>query len=113
MTDKTISLSFEEFKKQGEALYGKDIKDWKYKCVKCGHIQSFNSIKQNWEKQNNTTAKEKILEKIGDMVHFSCEGRINNNIGCDWSLGGFLQIHKKTVINGDEKHRVFMFANEV
>ena len=53
-----------------------------YRCVKCGHIQSAASL-----------VRHVGPERAGNLAYYSCEGRFNREIGCDWTLGGLFRIH--------------------
>ncbi len=91
-------LTFEQWEKKGEKLFGKDKKLWKFKCVKCGHVQTWQDF---------------IDHKIDEpetKFFFSCLGRWVDKIGCDWTLGGLFTIHKIEVLRNGEKHPVFEFA---
>jgi len=98
MEHKTIEL--EEWLKKGESLFGPNKKQWKFKCVMCGEIQ---------------TAQDFIDHGIKDpemKVHFSCIGRWVEGRGCDWTLGGLFTLHTTTVVNSEGiKVPVFEFAD--
>ncbi len=83
-------LTEKEFMDQGEKLYGQDLKKWKFKCVKCGGVQTPQEFIDIGEDPNH-------------YVYFSCIGRFIENRGCDWTLGGLFQIHKKEVLSEDGK----------
>lgn len=89
-------ISVEEWSKEAEALFGKDKKKWRFKCVNCGEVQ---------------TLQEFLDHKIDNpdcRVHFSCIGRWVKGRGCSWTLGGFLQRHKVEVIdNSGGVHPIF------
>ena len=91
----------DEFIAQGEELFGKNKKDWKWRCVSCGEVQSYHDF-------------EKIgVKEIEGVVHFSCIGRYSEARGCNWTLGGLFTIHEKEITgpNGDT-HAVFNFEGE-
>lgn len=85
----------------GKILFGDDFKDWRFKCVRCGHVQS---IRGALERNPKLT-----LKHIGALIYFSCEGRWNKSEGCDWTLGGLFQIHNIEVIDGEDERRVPVF----
>lgn len=90
----------QEFMDQGEKLYGKDMKKWKFKCPYCGGHQTAQDFINAGKDPNG-------------YVYFSCIGRYVEGQGCDWTLGGLFQIHKKEVISDDgQKSPVFEFADE-
>jgi len=99
--NKVEQMKKEDWLKLGESLYGADKKKWKFKCIRCGNIQS---------------AQDFIDRKINPdgYVHFSCLGRFDKLLCCDWTLGGLLQIHKREVICEDGSiGPVFLFADEI
>jgi hypothetical protein len=95
-----ITMELTEWQKQGKDLFGEEAKNWRFKCVKCGHIQTAKDFKD-------------IGMNPESYVHFSCIGRWKEGVGCDWTLGGLFTIHKKEVIVEDgKKIPVFMFDGE-
>ncbi len=94
-----IQLNLNEWKKIGTEKFGTDIKNWKFKCPSCGGVQSLSDFLEN-----------KVNEPDGKF-YFSCIGRWVNGRGCDWTLGGLLQIHTTEVISEEGKPvPVFDFA---
>lgn len=92
-------LKMEEWQENGEKLFGKDKKNWKFKCVNCGEVQSYLDF------------KEAGVENPEGRVYFSCIGRYVKDRGCDWTLGGLFQSHKQEVIAADgSKIPTFEFA---
>src|SRR5690348_15158627 len=75
-------ISLDEWQNRGRELFGEDIYTWKFKCASCGNIQSYESIRKN---------NPQIGHISESMVYFSCEGRINKAINCDWTLGGLFK----------------------
>lgn len=61
-----------------------------FRCVRCGHIQSAASL-----------VRYLPPEDAGNAAYYSCEGRYSKDVGCDWTLGGLLQIHKLEVLTED------------
>ena len=70
------TLTMKEWQSRGEELFGKDKKNWKFKCVNCGEVQSYHDF------------KEAGVENPENYVYFSCIGRFVKSRGCDWTLGG-------------------------
>jgi hypothetical protein len=111
---KIKTITFEELLKQGETLYGKDKKLWRFKCPMCNTVQSFyDFVEAGVEKK-----------QIENYLGFSCIGRYNGNgksalfgkptkkTGCDWSLGGLFTLHKKVIIKDGKEYPRFEFADE-
>ena len=46
----------------------------------------------------------KDFDEVEKYLGYSCIGRFDKTNGCDWTLGGFLQIHELEVITPDGKH---------
>jgi hypothetical protein len=93
------TLTMKEWQSRGEELFGKDKKNWKFKCVNCGEVQSYHDF------------KEAGVENPENYVYFSCIGRFVKSRGCDWTLGGLFQLHKQEVIADDgSKVPTFEFA---
>ena len=96
-----IRQTINEWLKQGVTLFGDDMKAWRFKCAKCGETQTIQDF------------IDAGVENPERYVHFSCIGRWVKDRGCNWTLGGLFQFHKKEVIN-DEGARVqaFLFDGE-
>ena len=99
---KTIKLA--DFIKEAKEKYGEDSKKWKFKCAKCGCIQSAEDFAQLSEFENNK-------QNIGNYVGFSCIGRFDKGKGCDWTLGGLFTIHTLEIEDEQgKKHPHFELA---
>ena len=66
-----MNVTKEEFFKEGERIFGKDKKTWKYKCPNCNYIQSANSVTTQM-KGNVPSLRHGIVE-IGDLIFPHCE----------------------------------------
>jgi len=56
----------------------------------------------------------KDFGEVEKYLGFSCVGRWDENKGCDWTLGGLLQIHELEVVTPDgETHPRFLPSNVV
>jgi hypothetical protein len=98
------TLTIEAWKALGTKLYGPDFKKWRFKCVKCGNVQTF----------ENFVALGMSQEEAVNVFFFSCIGRWKKDTGCDWTLGGLFSIHKLEVINEHGRPAmVFEFADEL
>jgi hypothetical protein len=81
-----------EWLEEGKRLFGDDRKDWKFVCVNCGTPQSARDFVEKGKD------RDKMIKLVNSgVVGFSCIGRYIDGVGCDWSLGGFLTIHKVEV----------------
>ena len=95
-------ITRDEWLAEGTSRFGPKGRDWKFKCVRCGNVQSAHDF----------LALGMPIEEIPKFVFFSCIGRWTKERGCDWTLGGLFQIHTLEVI--DEKGEivpVFEFAD--
>ena len=90
----------DEWRAEGERLFGPDARHWKFKCVRCGHVQTWQDF------------KEAGLADAENYMYYSCLGRWVKGRGCDWTLGGLFRIHTQEVITEDG-HTIptFEFAN--
>jgi hypothetical protein len=87
-----------DWRKEAVEKFGKNAKKWKFKCARCGNVQSMEDFKG-------------LVDDPNSVVHFSCIGRWKKGVGCDWTLGGLFQIHTLDVINEDgNSFPVFEFA---
>jgi len=107
---KTIKMTGEEWVKKGEKLYGKDRKEWKFKCPACGYVQSFRDFEPHMDK-----------EEIYKYIAFSCIGRFDGHGDntmfrgkqpCNYAGGGLFAINPVHITDdeGNEYHR-FDFAD--
>ena len=104
MSERKI-VKVEEFKKDATERFGEDGKKWMYKCPSCGTEQCY----EDFRKIEGFTEDE-----IKGYIGFSCIGRFDNNKGCNWTLGGLLQIHTLEIETPDgERHKHFELADSV
>lgn len=96
-------ISRDEWLAEGKRRFGDTPVDWPFQCVRCGHVQTGRRLMDRYA----LTASVAM-----SRVYFSCEGRLNGgDPGCDWSLGGLLQLHTLEVLDQDgEPVPVFEFA---
>jgi len=96
---KTISV--EDFTKQAIELYGEKRRNWKFKCPRCGTVQSGQDFL-------DADIKPDVAE---GFIGFSCIGRVVNGKGCDWTLGGLFLLHKLEIVDdAGKKHPHFELA---
>lgn len=100
MEHQTQQMNVDEWMDKGKALYGENVKDWKFRCTHCGEVQTGREFE----------AAE--IEDPENKVYFSCIGRWVDDRGCDWTLGGLFKIHKREVITDNDTIPVFLFADE-
>ena len=98
---KTITL--EEWRSHGEKLFGKDMKQWIFKCPSCGNTQNYEDFKKTGMDD----------DRIRTVIHFSCIGRWNETQGCDYTSGGLFCINNVIVESQGEKVPVFEFSREI
>lgn len=83
----------------GRKFYTNDMKKWRFKCPRCGHIQTgedFEAIGQDWTK-----------------VYHECIGRYRDDMNCDWVASGqFKTLRKGRIITDDDADEVFEFADD-
>lgn len=76
----------------GVAWFGPDTDGWLFQCPGCGNQQSVNSVLKDNPELNRDDVK--------GWIYYSCQGRYGKG-GCDWTLGGFLRLHKLEVVKDD------------
>lgn len=93
--DGIVSLTKDEWLQRGKERFGKDYKEWKFKCPSCGNIQSIHDF------------EDASIENPEQKVFFSCIGRWNGHDNdmlsgkspCNYTLGGLFKLHHVEVIN--------------
>jgi hypothetical protein len=99
-----VTLTYEAWKAEGVALFGEDATNWRFKCVRCGNVQTIKDF----------LAAGVSEETARNTVFFSCLGRFKEGVGCDWTLGGLFSINKRQVIRPDtDPVPVFEFDSPV
>jgi len=83
-----------EFRNEIKAQ-GVQIGDVTFECPNCRTLQSANDL--------ILAGAGKTIEEVEKYVAFSCIGRFDSGKGCDWTLGGLLQIHELEVETEDGK----------
>lgn len=87
----------------GTELFGADMRQWKFRCVQCGHVQSGESV---------AARTPELAGKISDWITMSCEGRHVPGVGCNWTLGGLLHMHTLEIYTSGVFVPAFEFAHE-
>ena len=95
---KTVKLhEFHEILKE----QGVPMEEVTFQCPRCKTLQSANDL--------IAAGAGKNLNEVEKYLAFSCVGRFDKDKGCDWTLGGFFQMHELEVITTDgERHPRFM-----
>ncbi len=100
-------IPFEDWVEEATERFGEKGRDWCFRCVACDHVQRG----QDFIDLGMTPGE------AARRVFMSCIGRWNPGTGCDWTLGGALQIHKVVVVGGplefseQQETPVFEFAD--
>ncbi|MBL0319657.1 MAG: hypothetical protein IPP74_10290 [Alphaproteobacteria bacterium] len=108
--------TYESYMQEGERLFGKDVKEWVYKCPMCETNQTANDL------MREGVNKEKVLDYLG----FSCIGRFKEKTesafngnkkkmkgkGCDYTLGGLIALPGVIVHSDGKKHKRFAFGEK-
>ena len=119
--DDAKEIPIKDWLAEGERLFGKDEKDWKFVCTNCGHVQSG---KDFIELNENGISDV----KASTVVFFSCIGRFdlripedeigtiydlkdNKKSPCNYTNGGLFCFAKTVVVDENGKRTpVFEFA---
>jgi hypothetical protein len=89
-------ISLDEWKAEAVEKFGEKVKDWVFECASCHETQTLKDF------------VDAEVENPDTVFYFSCIGRWVEGRGCDWTLGGLLQIHTTEVISEDG-HKVPVF----
>lgn len=90
-------MTEQEWRERGKKLFGEDWMQWQFVCPVCKHVASVQDYKNAGAPQN--------------AVAFSCVGRWDATIDCNYAGGGFIRLNPVEVVgeNGDT-HTLFEFA---
>ena len=95
-------ITVDEWNAEGVRRFGRPARKWLFICPACKCVQSGEDF----------LAAGLTLDQIPKYLGFSCVGRFNRRVGCDWTLGGLLHIHTLEVIDDEgEAHMRFEFAD--
>lgn len=79
-------INHEDWLAEAKKRFGDNPLDWRFQCPRCKETQSAREF------------HEEKIRGVDRKVYFSCIGRWVEGRGCDWTLGGLLQIHAMEVI---------------
>lgn len=86
---------------RAKQLFGPSPANWKFVCSNCKNVQSGQDFVDAGVSQ----------QRAGEMLAFSCIGRVKPGTGCDYTSGGLVQLHTTEVEFPDGKRvPVFEFA---
>jgi len=94
-------INYEDWLAELKNRFGNDAKKWAFKCPSCNNVQTAQDFIDNG------------IETPENKVYFNCIGRYVKGKGCDWSLGGLLQINKVSVMKDAKIFPVFEMADGV
>lgn len=90
-----------EWMAEGVRLFGEKGRDWPFRCVSCGGVQTGMDF----------VALGMTPDQAAARVAMSCIGRWATDRGCDWTLGGLIGLHRVVVVFEDGRRQpVFEFA---
>ena len=87
-------ITVEAWREEGRTRFGPKVRNWRVICPACKTVQTG---------QDFLDAKLEP-DNIRKVFAFSCIGRYRGDMGCDWTLGGLLQIHTLELVMEDGKH---------
>ena len=99
MADKK-TYTYDEWIKEGERLFGKRWRNWKFLCPGCGTVQCGQDF----------LAAGIDEKEIRENIAYNCIGRLVDGKGCDWSLGGLFKLHTVEVVKDGKPQPCFAFA---
>ena len=91
---KTVTLA--EFQTAIKSQEKERIEDATFRCPRCHTLQSAQDLIEAGAGDN--------MGEVEKYLAFSCVGRWDKNKGCDWTLGGLLQLHDYEVVTPDGEH---------
>ena len=95
------TMTIDQFKQAIKDQGHKRIEDATFECPQCKTLQSAQNLID--------AGAGNSFDEVEKYLAFSCIGRFDEDQGCNWSLGGFLQLHDLEVITPDgESHPRFM-----
>ena len=97
------TMTLEEYETEIKAQGAERFEDVTFRCPACKTLQNAQDLIDAGAGKN--------IDEVEGYLAFSCVGRWTEDKGCDWTLGGFLRIHKLEVITPDgERHPRFELA---
>jgi len=87
------TMTLDEYKAAITGQGTERIEDATFRCPRCNTRQSAQDLIDAGAGKN--------LDEVEKYLAFSCVGRWNKDKGCDWTLGGLLQMHDFEVITPD------------
>lgn len=99
-------ISLEQWEQLGEEHYGEDRDQWEFVCPLCGHVQTVEGI---MERKSDYLD----LDDVRRWVFENCEGRFNEEIKCEWTLGWISEECGLIIKDGDDTKRMFAFPDPV
>lgn len=91
-------LTLKQWKAQGEALYGPNFMDWKFRCPNCG-------LSLDGEMYRGKADSP-------ERAYSECIGRYDKKQGCDWAAYGLFSTHKEVADSKGGWTHVFDFWDE-
>lgn len=104
------TITQQEFFDEANRRFGPKVHDWKFVCPACGTVQSVQQL------LDAVLASGGTKDDVHGYIGFSCIGRFTRqgdagiaaknrgetwDKGCNWTLGGFLQMHSLEVVLED------------
>lgn len=88
-----VRIAVEDFH---QILKAQDVdrrEDLEFICPACGTVQTAQDLID--------AGVGESFEDVAGQIAFSCVGRYDEDVDCDWTLGGLLQIHDLEVVAED------------
>ena len=103
--------SIGEWRAEGERRFGKDVKNWKFRCPMCGHIASVQDFINAGAKDPANCA---YVECLGRYIGKGAPRGRKDGQGCNWAAYGLFGIPNEdhdVVVNAQgESIDVYSFA---
>ena len=93
------TISLDEFEQKLKDNFN-SLSEAEFICPSCKTVQTPQDLIDN--------GAGKDLDEVNGFIGFSCVGRFNNKkTGCDWTLGGFFQIHELEITSQGKNRPCF------
>jgi len=99
--DRPRRISWQDMRRIVQEQDVEDRTEIEFVCPACGTVQTAQDLID--------AGAGPTLEEVIEYLAFSCVGRFDEERGCDWTLGGLLQIHDLEVVHPEEGKSVPRF----
>lgn len=110
----TRVITLDDWLKEGDAIFGTNLDDWKFVCPMCGNIQSVADFRKLHEQGHKVEPSSSYFNCIGRYIGgrsaFFDDGK--KGPPCDYTMGGLFCVANTYVVTEGKEHPVFEFYRE-